>query len=232
MKKALLAIAAIASIASVQADAFDRQVASIVLLQNQAVQKDMKLTESQRTKMNVFAEKFNNTQKAYLEELKKQSNGGKTQPKRDQNREMKMVSDLKTQVLNILTDNQIVRLRQISLQAIGVAALADDTVAKRVGLNTTQITKVRSIVQKGLADGQKVNDDAVNQAKKGIKEPKTEAEQKKAQEAFQKNWKNIGPGAQKKLDFIRNKSIADVLAVLTPGQKTVWKGLIGPEFKG
>lgn len=227
MKKALLALVAVASIATAHADAFDRQVASIVLLQNRNVQTDMKITEAQRTKMNVFAESFNKTQKDYLEGLKKQKN-----PQRDTKKEIAMVADLKTKVLSILSENQIVRLRQISLQAIGVAALADETVAKRVGLSAAQITKVRTTVDNGLKAGQKINEDAIATARKGIKEPKTDAERKTAQAAFDKNMKAIAPGAQKKLDQIRNQSIKDVLAVLTPAQKTVWKGLIGPEFKG
>lgn len=231
MKRAALTIGLIVAAIAARADTFDRQVASIVLLQNQQVQKELKITETQRTKMNTFAEAFNKEQKAYIEKLEKASNGGKTQPKRDTAKEMAMVNSLKTKVLSLLTEKQVVRLRQISLQAIGVAALADDTVAKRIGLNKTQIDKIRSIVQKGLDEGQKISDGAMAEAQKGIKKPTNEAEQKKASAEFDKKWKVYGPPAQKKLNAVRTRTISDVMTVLTSGQKATWTSLTGPIFK-
>lgn len=230
MKRALICFALVTAAVASRADDFDKMVASVVLLQNQAVQKELAVTTAQRSKLNTYAEKFNKDQKAYIEQVNKNS-GGKNPPKRDQARELKMVSDFKTNILTVLTEKQIVRLRQISLQAIGVAALADDMVAKRVGLNQTQVTKIRSIVEGGLKEGQKISDAAMAQAKKGIKEPKTEAEAKKADAEFNKRWKVYGPPAQKKLDALRTKTISTVMGVLTAGQTSTWKSLIGPSFK-
>lgn len=230
IKRALISFAVVTAAAFSMADAFDNQVASIVLLQNKAVQKELKITAAQLTKMNVFAEKFNADQKAYIDALNK--SGTKTNPpKRDTKKEMEMVTKLKTQVLGVLSQTQIVRLRQISLQAIGVAALADDTVAKRVGLNATQIKQVRTIVDKGLKQGQTISNQAMAEAQKGIKEPKSEAEAKKAKAEFDKRWKVVGPPAQKKLDELKRKTIGEVMALLTSGQKSIWTSLNGPVFK-
>lgn len=232
LKRALFAVGFVTTALAAQADAFDEQVASIVLLQNQNVQKDMKVTTAQRDKMNSFAAKFNKEQQAYFDKLKKESERTKKPPTRDEKRELQMVAGLKRQVIAILTPTQIVRLRQISLQAIGVAALADDIVAKKVGLEASQITKIRGIVKKGLEEGQKISNAAEAEAAKGIKEPKNEAEQKAAQAKFKERWKTIGPPTEKKLNALRTKTINEVMATMNPKQKSTWTSLIGPMFKG
>jgi hypothetical protein len=232
MNRALFCIGIAVSAVAAQADDFDRQIASVVLLQNQAVQKELAVTKAQRDKLNVHATKFNAEQKAYVEKVNKAANG-KTPPPRDQAKELKMVLDFKNKVLAVLTEKQVVRLRQISLQAVGVAAMADEVVAKRIGLNNTQVTKIRTIVESGLKEGQNISDAAMKQATKGLKnEPNmTDAEKKKAKAEFDKRWKIYGPPAQKKLDQIRTRTIQSVMALLTSGQTSTWNSLIGPTFK-
>lgn len=221
-------------VAAHAADTFDRSVASVALMQNQAVQKELKITAAQRAKMNAAAAKFNAANKAYADEVNKKSNGGKNPVAHDTPREIKMLSELKTSVFAILTDAQIKRLREISLQAVGVAALGDQTVATRVGLSASQLTNVRKTLENGLAEGKKVSDAAMANARKGIKEPdpKKADDVKRAQAQFKKNMDVYGPPAQKKLNQIRQGTIDKVLAILSGGQRTVWNALLGPDFKG
>jgi hypothetical protein len=232
LKRAVFAIGLMSAAIAVRADAFDEQVASIVLLQNQNVQKDLKITEAQRTKMNTFAEKFNKEQQTYFAALQKESEKTKKAPTRDQKKEVQMVAGLKKQILAILSQTQIVRLRQISLQAIGVAALADDLVAKKVGLTAPQITKIRGIVDKGLKEGQKISQTAEAEASKGIKQPTNEKEAAEAKKKFDAKWKVVGPPAQKKLEALRTKTINEVMSHLNAKQKSTWASLVGPMFKG
>ncbi|MEQ1823095.1 MAG: hypothetical protein ABL949_11335 [Fimbriimonadaceae bacterium] len=229
MKKFLFAIV-VSCAAFACGDAFDGQVASIVLLQDKAIQTELKITEAQRAKLNTYGGKFNSDQKAYYAEMEKKLKANKN-TKPDQAREMKMLMDLKTKVLATLNASQLKRLREISLQAIGVTALADETVASRVGLNASQKTKIQGLLQSGLQAVEKIQRDTSAQAGKGIAQPKTKAEQEAAQKKFSDRMRTLGPPAEAKIESVRRKTITDVLAILTPGQNTIWRALLGPMFK-
>lgn len=214
------------------ADTFDNQVASIVLLQDKMVQTELKITAAQRAKLNAFGGQFNAEQKAYFAEMEKKmkANNGKA-PDPDKKREFKMVTDLKAKVLGSLSATQVKRLREISLQAIGVTALGDNTVASRVGLNATQKKKIQDLLTKGLKDVEAIQVAADKQAKIGIPNPKNQKEYEVAQKKYAEKMKTIGPPAEKKIEAIRQRTIRDATAVMTPGQTAVWRGLLGPMFK-
>lgn len=214
------------------ADTFDNQIASVQLLQTKAVQKELGISDSQRSKMNVFAGEFNKQAEAYRAELLKKSNNGKTQVAPDRNREVAMLNQLKTKVLGTLSSAQVKRLREISLQAVGVTALGDDIVAKRVGINETQKKKIRDLVGKGLSQANKLITEANQRAMKGIAEPKNEAEAKKAQETFQKRSLTEQNKIKPQVEKIRATTITQVMGLLDAKQKGIWNALLGKPFIG
>ncbi len=213
------------------ADNFDNQVASIVLLQDKAIQTELKITEAQRSKLNTYGTQFNNQQKAYMAEMEKKEKVKKGSAKPDQAREFKMVTDLKSKVLSCLSAPQIKRLREISLQAIGVTALGDNTIAAKVGLNATQKKSIQTLLTKGLADVDKIKMDADTKAKAGIPKPTNQKEFDAAQKKYQDRMKNLGPAAESKIEDIRQRTIKTTIAVLTPAQNQIWRTLLGPMFK-
>lgn len=212
------------------ADDFDRAVASLMILQNNKVQKDIGITTSQRDKMNVHAKTFNDGMnklgKDYEAALKKDP---KAKP--DGAKQQKLVVDFKTKVLALLSDSQIKRLREISLQALGVGALGDTMVAKKVGLSGSQTTKVREALTAGLNEATKIQTAARQKLTQGLKEPKTEAEKKKVAAEIDKRMKQAAPKLEQELNAIRSSTEKKVLAVLSSSQKSTWNALLGKLFK-
>lgn len=227
LKKITAMIGFAAIVAGAYAQDFDRTVASIILLQDPKVQTELKVTKAQRDKMNVHAASFQKAAKAYAEKLQKQGKNAKPNPAE----ENKIMGSLKSNVLGTLNATQIKRLREISLQVLGVGALGDDLVANRVGLSAAQKTTVRKHLSDGLQRANTIQQKTDAEARKGIKEPKNEAEAKKAQETYTKRMQTLGPPAQKQLNVIRTEVEKKVLAVLTPAQRTSWTGLLGKIFR-
>lgn len=208
------------------ADSFDNKMASVQLLQDKRVQSDLKVTDAQRKAMNAHAEAFNKKAEAYRQELVKKSNNGKTKVNPDKLREVKMLTDLKAQVLGELSQAQIKRLREISLQAVGVTALGDDTVAQRIGLGASQKAQIRKIVEKGLTTANDLLRKAGETASKGIKNPPSDAD--KAE--FQKRLRAEQAKIQPQLTQIRSETINAALRQLNATQKKAWDGLLGKQF--
>jgi GTP1/Obg family GTP-binding protein len=227
MLKKITALIGLATlVAGASAQDFDRTVASIMLLQDQKIQAELKVTKAQRDKMNTHAAAFQKVAKAYGEKLQKQGKNAKANPAE----ENKMLGTLKNNILGTLTAAQIKRLREISLQVLGVGAIGDDLVAARLGLSATQKTDVRKHLSDGLQRANAIQQKTMTEARKGIKEPKNEAEAKKAQQTFDSRMKTLGPPAQKQLNVIRMDVQKKVLAILTPVQRTTWTGLLGKTF--
>lgn len=214
------------------ADAFDEQIASIQLLQSKPVQKELGITQAQRAAMNKYADEFNKKAEAYQADLAKKSDGGKKQVQRDIAQETKMLGELKQKVLSQLSQAQIKRLRELSLQAVGVTALGDDAVAAKVGLSTEQKNKIRKLVQAGLEGANKIMEAAHQRASKGIPTPKNQAEAEKATKTYNTRIAEEQKKIQPSLDKIRADTIKNVLAVMNPNQKAAWNALQGKIFKG
>lgn len=232
MKRILPFFAALSLVSLATADDFDKKIAAFQLLQDKKVQTELKMTEAQRTKLNKHADVFNNKAAAYQKELAAQEQKTKKPAQPDPKRMDAMMTELKNKVLAELSAAQLKRLRELSLQAVGVTALGDDLVAARVGLTADQKTKVRGLIKTGLDAANKLLAQADANARKGIKEPKNEAELKKAEETYntriQAEQKKIQPQLQK----LRDDTIKKVLAALNAKQNEVWKQLQGKPYTG
>lgn len=232
MKRTLALISSLAVISLVSADDFDKKIAGFQLLQDKKVQAELKITEAQRTKLNKHADSFNAKAAAYQKELEAEAKKTKKQVQPDPKRMNAIMSDLKSKVLAELSAVQLKRLRELSLQAVGVTALGDDLVAAKIGLTSAQKTQVRSVVKSGLDAANKLLAQADANARKGIKEPKNEAEMKKAEETYAKKIEAEQKKIQPQLQKIRQDTIQKALKVLNAKQNETWKQLQGKPFTG
>lgn len=227
-KKLLVFVLALLVCLAGAADKFDQQVASIILLQLKPVQAELGVTAAQRTSMNKYADSHRASLKTYYESLSKAKANEPDKAKLE-----RMFTALKTAVLAQLNDAQIKRLREISLQELGFSALADDTVATRVGLSGAQLTKLRKVLSDGLSKASQIEYKAVTAATKGIQgqTPKSAADRdrlvKLANEKASAAEKSVHPQVMR----VRDETSAKVLAVLTPQQRSNWKALQGKPFK-
>jgi hypothetical protein len=223
----------LSSMAAAQ-DAFDRQVASVILLQDRAVQNELKITEQQRTQMNKFADQHRGRLDAYGKQLQAQAQKNNGQVTPDEKRLEALFEELKKNVFSQLNATQIRRLREISLQALGVAALSDNVVAKRVGLNDSQLKRVRDLVSDGFKRANDIQTKAINDATKDLqsRKPANEAEQRKLVEEANKRAAAAQKRIEPQLNKLRTEVTDKVMAVLTAQQRQTWNNLLGKPFKG
>lgn len=128
------------------ADDFDRKIASIDVLRDKAVQKDMGVTTGQLTTLNKFATEFETTMRKKIEEYQK----AKKQPDEPFRKfSDTQVNKLRGQVLGVLSEGQVKRLREITIQAAGPRAILDANVAAKIGLTTAEHKAFLSAIQEG-----------------------------------------------------------------------------------
>jgi len=232
MKKIYLAISLLiaAAPASVFAQRdFDLHVASLRVLQRRDVQADMKVTPAQRAKMDKFADEYNSEAKAYIAELQKQGKQDEKLP--DQTMYM-MLAKLKQNVMSVLDANQLQRLRQISLQVYGLNGLLDDTVGTKIGLTKDQIARIH----KRYEDGSKQANDLMTNAMKPVNaqfknaKPKNQAEADQMRKAYEGKSKVAMDAVVPQVQNARESAQKDILAIITPAQKSTYLALQGKKF--
>src|SRR5579862_8621623 len=152
------------------AESFDEQLASIIVLQDKAVQRDIGITAQQRNSMNVYADAHRAKLSAYYKQI------NDAHGKVDEKKLEGMFWTLKRKVLAQLSAAQLKRLREISLQVLDFTALADIVVGKKVGLSADQESKVEAIVKAALEKAGGIRDGAVDKATAGYrnKNPKNQ----------------------------------------------------------
>lgn len=206
-------------------DAFDAHCADILILQLKPIQTELGITAAQRTKMNGFAAKH----QAKLVELDKQVKTSKVNP---QPQLQKYLDELKANILTVLTPAQTRRLREITIQRVGLASLCDQVVANRVGLSKAQTDQMR----KTYAEGQK---EFTTAERAGISPllkkyqgmtPKTKEEAEKLQAQFKGEMDGLKKQMTPQLNAIQTKYKVKMAAILTPVQKKTFDGLLGKPY--
>lgn len=217
-------------------DPFDLQVASVIILQDKAVQKEIKVTEAQRAAMNKAADLHRDEMERYQKELESKQKD-KTKPLNvDASRMDSMFLAMKQNVFATLNGTQLKRLREISLQQLDFVALIDPAVAQKLGLTVTQKKKMAADYQKGI---EKVDDLAktmkaqldMQTADLVKQKPKTEAEAKKLDAEFEKRANALKKRYEPQVEAIRAQSKKSLMGALTAAQTTAWKSLLGKPFK-
>lgn len=231
--KALPIVALIAGAAFSHAD-FDYEVSNIGLMQAKEVQKDMGISEAQRAKLNKHADWLNAQNKKLNSMAEKFAAKKKQPPAVLQLESIQILKEMKRRVMGELSKQQVVRLRELTIQQAGYLALMDPSVAQKIGLNESKVGQIRSHFEqnnKDLNEAQKAAFDPLakkyqNADPKAIEsDPKKKAEYEKDVQAAQAK---VGP----KMEALQKDWNSFVEKLLTSQQLSAFKALQGKTFKG
>lgn len=216
--------------AQAKVDPFDYHASNVRLLMSKAIQTEIGVTEAQRSKMNLSADAHEKRLKAWAEKLQK---SGK-QPAQTDPEFLSMMELLKKNVLASLTASQAKRLRELSLQQVGLVAVLDEKVASKIGVTDAQLKKMRDLYASGSKEAQALIQKEMRAALASYEgyKPKDDADKKRvegeAQAKIAATEKRIAPQVNK----IRTGTRDKMLALLSQGQKDKFKALQGKPFKG
>jgi hypothetical protein len=220
----------VAALAAASMDPFDVHIADITILQFKPLQTHIKLTEAQRSQMNSIAQRQRATVAKYVE--KKRAAGEKPKPGPDPTVVAAMAT-LKHDILAVLTPAQLKRTREITLQKIGLPALADRTIADRIGMTSVQVNKFRQTLQTGadkISTLQRATFGPIFKKYQGLAS-KTESEMKKNQAAGQQEIRVAEAKILPTMQLIKQDVTSQLQSILTPGQRSSWAALQGTPFK-
>jgi Skp family chaperone for outer membrane proteins len=217
--------------AQTQHDPFDAHCADILILQSKPVQKELKVSEAQRAKLNTHA----SWHQAELAKMDKELKDKKANPNDPKVRERLegLFSGLKSRVLSSLSKAQVKRLREVSLQNVGDVALCDPVVAKRIGMSQAQLKKMQSTYQEGASKFNSLEQEAAQKVLLPYKDkkPKDEAEAKKWNAEIQKKLASAAAAAKPKIAGIRAEYAKRMKAILSKTQWSKYLALKGKPFK-
>lgn len=217
------------AVAAYARDPFDVRHANVALLMDRSVQEELRISEAQRKRMNALADRYNSTMQKVVERLQK----AKTPPSEPDPEARKAAEALQAGIVDVLIPAQLKRLREISLQVAGLAAMGDESVAKRIGLSNDQLRRVRTILEDAYGRLRKMESDEMEARTKDLRgrQPKTEQEraalaqelEKRSQEAFRK----LSPAVEK----LRRETESRLFQILSDKQEEAWKALLGRPFR-
>jgi len=228
----LSVIAASTSVAIGFADAFDERTANVALLQDKRVQTDLKISEAQRKKMNTHAEWFNKEAEKIRQAWVKSAQGKNPPPAPPQAKMQALEQSLKSRVFKELSQTQIKRLREITVQQAGVLALLDDSVAKKIGLSATQVSALKARFKSNAEKAQKLQTAAINpiNAKYKDKKPKDQKEAQALQAQYGKEIQAAAKKIEPQITKLRKEFETFVGTTLSASQKSAWSALKGKPF--
>ena len=227
--RALLPLLLLAGLAHAQ-EGFDYHVADVGLLQAKVVQTEVGITAAERAKMNVAATAYRGKVAEYGRQLKAL---GQANP--DPARMRGMFDVLKKDALAVLAPAQIRRVREITLQRLGLISLTDPVVAKRVGLSGAQIARLKAAFQKGRTDFLALQQTAQRAAQPVVaqykdRKPKSQAEADALRKEVAAKLKPVQARFLPQMQAVGKRTDTAMLAVLTPTEKTAWTALKGKPF--
>lgn len=233
-RNALTLLLPLSATLSLAQDSFDLAVSNVLLLQLKNVQKEVGISEAQRAKMNKFADQHKKTLTKLIqkEQAREKTEGNNYKPNEAPAQEAFVT--MRLGVLKTLTPSQLKRLRELTLQDVGMSALLEPTVASRVGLRTEQIKTLKSSYEEGARKAQAVEDKALAPVRAEFqnKKPKDEAERAKLQAQLEAKITAAAAKSKPAIDKIKSATKAQFEKVLTPEQKLAWKALLGKTFSG
>jgi hypothetical protein len=229
---ALLLITLVAPAIAQKQDAFDLYVANVALLTLEPVRTELKITEQQRSRMNVHATKFNKTMENLRAEAAKLDRT-KPIPASFAERQAVALKNMSDAVLGILSPEQLRRLRELSLQHSGLPVLGDERVASRLKLTNRQRDQIRSVYEKALSESAKVEEAAFGPIERefAAKKPQNEAEARRLSNERIKRLDAKLDEIRPRIHRLRDQADARVTALLSASQRQAWRNLLGREFR-
>lgn len=218
------------SLSMAQADAFDKHVASVEVLQAKPVQSELKISEGQRAALNKHAAWYNKATEGIVKSL---GNSPSTAEKeKSAERIQSLHGQLKDKVFGELSKWQMKRLGQISLQQLGVLAVMDAKVASKIGLSSSQLKTIRDGWNR---TGTKVAE-IERKARQPIwdkykaKKPKDDKEAQSLRTAFEQEMRAAGDKIAPQLKAQKEGFESLVDKTLSASQKKTWDELKGKPF--
>ncbi len=207
---------------------FDREVINISLLQTKEVKDELKVTQAQREKMNVAARAYN----VVAEKIEKKIKDGKEISNSERTAMDREYVKMRKGVMDALTAGQLQRLREISLQTVGLLALTAPPVAKRVGLSAAQSEQVLSTFESGEKQVNTIMKAVQERVMKEFKDkkPKNEAEAKALNASYEKRMASEMEKIRPRVEKIQRDSTNKIFSILSAGQRTIWNNLLGKPF--
>ncbi len=210
---------------------FDAQVADFRLLVDKKVQADVGISKQELAKLNVYADQNRDRIRAYQEEVRRQGKDPRKIADNDPTL-IRYFIELQQQVLTHLTPKQLQRLRELTLQSVGLRGLLDSNVAKRIGITEVQLKKARAIFEKGATANQKLTANTYSKVIAPFKSqrPKTQAEadalNAKIRSLYEAEIAKKNPEIKKLADQTKR----DLESVVTSKQLAAYKALGGKPF--
>jgi hypothetical protein len=171
------------------------------LLANKGVQKEIKATDDQVSKLEAFAEEMRGKSREAFQGLQDLSDDERRAKMQEVGR--KMQEDLRKGLTDILKPDQVKRFEQIQLQAQGAQAFATPRVQEALKLTDDQKAKINTITQESMAA---------------------------SREAFQSAGDDR-QAAMQKITEIRKQANEKAVNVLTAPQKAQWKEMTGDPYE-
>ena len=225
----LFAVAA-ASAFGQKADVFDLEVSNVMILQSPAIQKEVGMTEGQRSKIQGYAEAFNKKKDAFLqsEKARRDKQGKSFQPNEAKLRDI--FTEFRGQVLNQLSAKQVKRLAQVTLQEVGMASMLDANVARKLGITPAQSQRLKAAYEDGTKRNAAIEQAAVAPIDKEFKNK--DPKDPKMRELFNQRMAAAADKVKPSLDKIKLETRAKFRSILTAQQLAQWTALLGPTVKG
>lgn len=191
-----------------------------VILTNDALQDEVKVTADQKEKFKTVAAKQKALQDKQAEAFRGAgAKGGKGKGGFDREKfaemakERQAVSDeAKTLVMASLTSDQKARLKQIEAQVLGVRAFTNEEIVAALKLTDEQKDKIKGITEEYTKDSRELFGQGGGFRPGQAPDPEKMAELQKKQRRLQRD------------------ALDKVVEVLTPEQKAEWKKMTGDPF--
>ncbi len=175
-----------------------------MLLQSEQVQKELKITEAQKTKLQELSEKVRSEIRDLMSGMQNLSQEERRKKFEEMQPEMeKRAETLRKEIATILNPKQVKRWRQIELQQQGATALLRPEVADTIGLTDEQKAKLKEI-----------NDGTAEKMRKLFEERGGDRQARSA-----------------KMQQLREEGEKQAMALLKPEQKQKLGEMMGEPFK-
>jgi Spy/CpxP family protein refolding chaperone len=171
------------------------------LLSNKGVQKEIKATDEQASKLDAFAEEMRGKQREAFQGFQDLSDDERRTKMQEVGR--KMQEDINKGLAGILKPDQVKRFDQIQLQTQGAQAFATPRVQEALKLTDDQKAKINTITQES---------------------------RQASMEAFQSAGDDR-QAAMQKITEIRKQANEKAVNVLTAAQKAQWKEMTGDPYE-
>jgi Spy/CpxP family protein refolding chaperone len=184
------------------------------VISNKDLQDELKVTDAQKDKFKVVADKQTEARKKFGEAFKGGKGGFDKEKFADLQKENEKVTAEVTKVVDeTLTPDQKKRLKQLERQLQGVRAFASEDVAAELKLSDAQKTKIKGITDDYSKD---VGELFGGRGKGGF-----------GKGGFDKDKQAEN---QKKREKLSKTAMADIEEVLNADQQKAWKEMVGAPF--